>query len=282
MPAQPATGAQIGLFHPSAATAPMRLVVLASSSAGNCSVLIHGEGRTRRCTLIDAGLSPRRTRQLLHALALDLDRIDDILFTHLDGDHAHPGWIAALPKHARFRIHARQLGRARRDGFLVRRTELFKDQPFELPCGAAVRPVPLDAHDDLGVAAFRISPPGAAGDGPTLGFATDLGRVTDGLVSALRGVDVLAIESNYCPELQESSDRPEFLKRRIMDGSGHLSNQQSAQAVRAIGPRRGVVLLHLSRQCNTPERARAAHDHPGLHLTIAGHDQPTAPIDIRA
>ncbi|MCA9312564.1 MAG: hypothetical protein KDA21_15220, partial [Phycisphaerales bacterium] len=45
------------------------LCVLASSSQGNCSVLIHRRAPDLyRLTLIDAGLSPRRTRLVLSHL----------------------------------------------------------------------------------------------------------------------------------------------------------------------------------------------------------------------
>jgi phosphoribosyl 1,2-cyclic phosphodiesterase len=135
----------------------------------------------------------------------------------------------------------------------------------------------LLSHDELGVAAFRFSLP----CGGTLGFATDLGRVTDELVDHLRGVDVLAIESNYCPVMQAGSPRPEFLKRRITGGAGHLSNEECAVAVARAEPVSEVVLLHLSRQCNTPELASAGHAGAPYRLSLAAQDEATDWIWIR-
>lgn len=261
----------------------LSLCVLASSSGGNCSALIHGEGRTRRVTLIDCGLSPRKTRLFLKTLGLDIDHIDNIILTHLDSDHCHTSWITAMPRHARFRIHKNHRNRAKREGFLHRRTEIFEESPFELPDSSRVTPVML-SHDELGVAAFRIdcnaSSGGDASACGSLGYATDLGRVTDDLVRTLTGVDVLAIESNYCPDMQLASDRPDFLKQRIMNGSGHLSNEECRDAVRAIAPRRDVVLLHLSRQCNSHERAASFHANASYRLTVAAHDRPTTLISV--
>lgn len=259
------------------AAVPRHLVVLASSSSGNCSALIHGEGGTRRVTLIDAGLSPRRTNRLLAELGLSLDHVDDILFTHLDTDHCHAGWPAALPRHATIHVHTRHVKRGMRMNLLVRRTEVFAGT-FTLPAGVRVEPVLL-AHDDLGAAAFRLEFETDHGH-QSLGYATDLGHVPAGLIELFKGVDTLAIESNYCPVMQENSDRPEFLKRRIMDGAGHLSNQQSAAAVRAIAPKQHVVLLHLSRQCNTPDLAAAGHAGAPYTLTVAHHEIPTAPVRV--
>jgi hypothetical protein len=86
------------------------------------------------------------------------------------------------------------------------------------------------------------------------------------LVERFCGVDLLAIESNYDPELQRLSGRPMFLQRRIMGGRGHLSNAQALAAVQAMLNRcqrcghrlpRHVVLLHRSRRCNCPDLLRA-------------------------
>lgn len=271
--------ARVGVRPPGATSHARHLVVLASSSSGNCSALIHGEGSLRRVTLIDAGLSPRRTNRLLSTLGLSLDHVDDVLFTHLDHDHCHAGWSSpnALPRHATVHVHKRHVNRGMRSGLLTHRTEVFVGD-FRLRGGMTVRPVLL-SHDDLGAAAFRFDFEGASPE-EGLGYTTDLGHVPAGLVELFKGVGVLAIESNYCPVMQHASDRPEFLKARIMGGAGHLSNQQSAAAVRAISPRKHVILLHLSRQCNTPEAALREHDHAGVRVTVALPDQPANAVRI--
>lgn len=261
--------------RPTLAAQPVELRVLASSSSANCSALIFGSGSMRRVALIDCGLSPARTRLLLARFGLDFSAIDDALVTHLDGDHFHPGWVAALPRHARLHIHRRHMGRAERAGIATRAVAPF-DEPFTLADRARVTSTLLQ-HDSLGVAVFRFDFEGAS-----LGYATDVGRVTQGLIGALRGVRTLAIESNYCPLMQEASDRPEFLKRRIMDGSGHLSNEQCREVIDAVAPLENVVLLHLSRQCNTPERAAALHADAPYQLVVAGPDRPSRAVVIRA
>jgi phosphoribosyl 1,2-cyclic phosphodiesterase len=249
---------------------------LASSSSGNCSVLRIGSGANHRLVLIDCGLSPRKTRQMLAEMGSSVDKIDDVVLTHLDQDHCHRGWAKSLPSHARFRLARQHLNRARRSGLAWRKTEAFDaDARFVMPGVAQVRPIMM-AHDELGVAVFRFEFEG----GGSLGYATDLGRSSRALEAGLRGVDVLAIESNYCPQMQAESDRPDFLKERITGGAGHLSNQESAAVVAAVRPRRSVVLLHLSTQCNTPERALTAHENTGCDAIAAGRDEPTAWIEL--
>jgi phosphoribosyl 1,2-cyclic phosphodiesterase len=131
----------------------------------------------------------------------------------------------------------------------------FKSMPIEPVPGVIGRTMRM-AHDRTGSHAFHFS--SASG---SIGYATDLGYVPDALIEHFCGVDLLAIESNYDPEMQRMSGRPLFLQKRIMGGGGHLSNQQSLKAVKEIFDRccrRGrvapgkVVLLHRSRQCNCP------------------------------
>ena len=261
--------------HDPTITAKASLVVLASGSAGNCSALIFGEGPRRRVCLIDAGLSPRRTSALLGAMGLRVDQIDDVLMTHLDRDHCHPGWLKRLPRHAPMWIHRRHVGRAERERVAARTVRVFDDgEAFTTREGVTVRSS-LEPHDSLGVAALRIETRAGA-----LGYATDLGRVTPSLVSLLAGVGTLAIESNYCPRMQAAADRPEFLKRRIMGGAGHLSNDESADAVSRIAPSGPVVLLHLSRQCNKPKIALDAHGAWRDRVVVSSQDTPTDPAPI--
>ncbi len=252
-----------------------RLCVLASGSSGNCTVLAFGEGAKARLVLIDAGLSPRQTALRLGEFGYTLRQVTDVLFTHLDRDHCAPAWSQALLNRATLRMHKRHMPRARRQHLLYRtRTELFGDEPFRVPNVGEVHATLMD-HDQLGVSVFKIDL-----GGHTLGFATDLGRVRDDLLSHLQGVDTLAIESNYDPEMQRNSSRPMFLKRRIMGGAGHLSNEECARAVREIAPKKHVVLIHLSRQCNSPELASMAHADAGYGLTVSTQHKATEWIPL--
>ncbi len=256
---------------PTPCAARAQFCVLSSSSGGNCSVLLTPDGPI----LLDAGLSPRRTRALLSDIGINPDSVRHALLTHLDKDHIHDGWGAC--DSITFHIHRNHRARAMRSPIAHTRTRVFDDAPFEVTASLRVDPL-LVAHDDLGVVAMRIEYEGAQ-----LGLATDTGRVTAALCKHLHAVSVLAIESNYCPILQTHSDRPQFLKDRIMGGRGHLSNAETAQAVAHIAPTDAVVLLHLSRQCNRPEIARRHHDSAPYNLVVASHDKPTpwVPIPVR-
>lgn len=256
--------------NPGATAQPPALCVLASGSSGNCSIL-----RTPQSSiLIDAGLSPRRTMLHLAEIGLEPADLDAILLTHLDSDHFHAGWARGLPAGVPVFVHATHARQARARGLARHALATFHEAVDPAP-GLRVL-VALSAHDQLGTAAFRFQFP----TGASLGFATDLGSVSDTLVEHLGGVDVLAIESNYCPRMQVESDRPEFLKQRVMGGGGHLSNQECARLVAEIGPRSHVVLLHLSRQCNDPTLAARLHARQPYRLTVSSQTEPTPWIEI--
>lgn len=259
------------------------LCVLASGSAGNCSVLSVGEPPMQRHFLIDAGLSPRRTRRLLADLGLGLEQVEAFVLTHLDHDHWHAGWIKALPAGASLLAHTRHAARGRRTNQVPSRVQGF-DSAIDLGGGLLLSTV-LGSHDELGVASFRFSFSTACTGIPAracLGFATDVGRMRLDLVEHLRGVDVLAIESNYCPRMQVASQRPWFLKRRIMGGSGHLSNDETLDAIRQIVPRSHVVLLHLSQECNDPALVAGLHAGAPYACTITSQTERTPWVPIHA
>lgn len=271
----------------------LRICVLGSGSGGNAT-LVELDGRAM---LIDAGFGPRALAKRLAAVGSHLDQIEGVLLTHLDTDHFKPTLIKTLlereiPVACHQRHEARIYRSAQRvqgtDARLLRKAgllHLFDDGLTEAPMrdGAPVRvrPVPL-AHDRSGTYGFVVH-----NRTKRLGYATDLGRVPGALVEAFVDVDVLAIESNYDPEMQARSDRPWFLKNRITSGNGHLSNGETLAAVRTIVARSArppahVVLLHLSRQCNCPDLVRslyAADPLLGSRLCVSSQTDPTPWLD---
>ena len=89
------------------------------------------------------------------------------------------------------------------------------------------------------------------------------------------------------PGIARGSLRPVFLKRRIMGGNGHLSNDQCLAAVKHIDARSRlthVALLHLSRECNDPELVRRLYARLAPHLierlTITCQKKPSPMLRI--
>lgn len=237
----------------------MELCVLASGSAGNCTLL-------RACgqvMMIDCGIGPRTAAKRMNGTGVSVADIRAICLTHLDSDHVSPHWAATILRHGiRIYCHA-----GRREQLLsMMPAEIeplvvsFEDEGvFEPMEGVGFNPLHL-AHDQSGSHGFVIE-----GMECRFGFATDLGRVPMALLEAFVDLDLIALEANYDPVMQESSARPMFLKRRIMGGNGHLSNEQAIEALRLMLDRAQasgrrlpdhIVLLHRSRQCNCPKLLR--------------------------
>ena len=90
--------------------------------------------------------------------------------------------------------------------------------------------------------------------------------------------------------MQRASARPDYLKRRIMDGHGHLSNAQAIELVRRLERDHGapthITLLHLSEQCNDPGLVRAlwARELPHLNprMRVAARREPSDAIELLA
>ena len=255
--------------------------VLGSGSKGNCTLLVMEENGVERYAIIDSGLSPRATTKRLAPLGIELSQISDILLTHMDWDHFYPSWVKPIEKFGiTVHLHKRHRSIALRHGLTGRNMEMFED-PFVLFEESNVEPV-LFAHDQLGTVGYIIEHKGRR-----LGYATDLGRVPRALLDHFVNLHAVAMESNYDSEMQLASDRPVFLKRRIMCGSGHLSNEESIEAVQHIADQSDlshVVPLHLSGQCNDPRLVKAMYADrvPDLldKLTISNQREPTPMLHV--
>ena len=262
--------------------AALSLAIFGSGSSGNAAALSIEARGTRRTLLIDLGLSRRRVLAGLTEIGVGAGEIAAVLLTHLDHDHFAPTWgptLAAMG--VPLFVHERHRTAALARGVPPRSIRPFTSA-FEPIPGIVADPI-LTAHDEHGTVAFHLTTPAGR-----VGWATDLGRAEPELVERFAGVRLLAIESNYCPRMQAASDRPEFLKRRIVSGRGHLSNEEAidtVQRIAAIGgaPER-ILLLHLSRQCNCPEHLRglAGVRLPDLakRIVIAAADRTTGPVRL--
>ncbi|MCI0639120.1 MAG: MBL fold metallo-hydrolase [Gemmataceae bacterium] len=268
----------------------MQFCVLGSGSSGNSS-LVRAEGFH---LLIDCGFGGRALDRRLAKAGAFWHDVGAVLLTHTHNDHWHENAFEVFcqrgirllchPQHA-------QALKAQSPAF----AELAKAglvQPYRLGetfCLAErvlCRPLPLK-HDGGVTCGFRVEANGCA-----LGYATDLGTWDAALVRALADVDLLALEFNHDEELQKSSVRPQFLKERNLGAHGHLSNVQAARLLAEIarqsqpGRLKHLVLLHLSRQCNRPDLARAAAlavlENASIGLHLAGQNRAGAVLRLDA
>jgi phosphoribosyl 1,2-cyclic phosphodiesterase len=246
--------------------------VLGSGSRGNCSLLKTSE---TKWIMIDSGFSMRQTKERMRTHNICMDDVSDLLLTHLDRDHFNPVWCRSLLNRGIYvHLHESHVERGIRAGLDHSILKPFTTSiDFE---SLHVETLHL-AHDALGTVGFVFNHLECK---TRFGFATDLGRVPKTLLDAFKSLDILAFESNYDPTMQRTSGRPDFLQDRIMGGGGHLSNEESLNAVKHIAENSNlqhIVLLHLSKQCNSPAIIRDLYHDNLAHLyncvTITDQDR---------
>lgn len=258
----------------------MKVAVLGSGSSGNSTLVWAGNTRV----LVDAGFSAKDVARRLEVVGVSPDDIAGIVVTHDHGDHTKGIGVFA-------RRHATPLYMTEPTrqacAKLLRGEEIVHTyrpgHPFAI---GDVRVEPFitvhDAADPVGVALVDEC------TGLRLGVATDLGRPTAQIRMALEACDLLILEANHDEVLLHTSNYPPSVRRRIASSHGHLSNQAAARFVmELLHPRlAGVVLAHLSKECNRPALAEQvvgeALARAGWkgHLEVALQAQPTALIDV--
>jgi phosphoribosyl 1,2-cyclic phosphodiesterase len=230
----------------------MRFSILGSGSAGNSALLVTEGARV----LVDAGFSAKKLGQLLAALGESLEKIDAIFLTHEHGDHA--AGIDGLKKFPHIRLFANAATARAVQSSLAWRADW---QIFETGARFRFRDVEVESfsvpHDAQEPVGFRFTsghendlfPPRRS-----LAYLTDLGHAPLNVRERIRECEVVAIESNHCPELLKAdTTRPWSTKQRISGRHGHLSNHAARDLLAEVAsPRwRRVYLTHLSRDCNS-------------------------------
>ena len=258
----------------------MKVCVLGTGSAGNATLVEAGGTRI----LVDAGFSGREMERRLADIGLTPQEIQAIVITHDHRDHTHGAGIFS-----------------RRHGTPVYITDRTRAACSDLFRGS--EPLrPYQASRAFVIGAIRIEPFLTVHDaadpvavalvdrdtGARVGIATDLGRPNAQIRIALEHSDFLILESNHDEELLRTGGYPASVQQRIASSHGHLSNHAAARfACELLHPRlAGILLAHLSQECNRPELASTvvggALRRAGFEgfLNVALQDQPSDFIDI--
>ncbi|WP_294731239.1 MBL fold metallo-hydrolase [uncultured Faecalibaculum sp.] len=218
----------------------MRVDLLCSGSKGNSCLVTSGDARL----LIDCGSTKRYLTQALAQVDVRVEDLLAVLITHSHSDH-------------------------------ISQLKLVKDVPLFSCCELkeGVRKHRIMPGDWFILGPFRITvialshdaPGGCVGykidDGTsTLVYVTDTGFVPNAARDVLAGADAYVFESNHDVEKLMATNRPMYLKQRILSASGHLNNADSAHCLSEIvtGKTKEVILAHLSDEANTPDLALEA------------------------
>lgn len=189
--------------------------------------------------LIDCGVSKQYLNKQLATIGYHFDDIQYLLLTH---DHSDHNKYIHHFKDKTIIAHEKSFEQAdvKIEDFAVINLE-----------GVQIKFIPLshDASSIHGVI-FQTSQ-------YKLVYVTDTGYVPKNLYPYLEGANFYVLESNHDPQLLMASQRPYFLKQRILSDRGHLSNEDSALLGTHIisEQTKQIVLAHLSEEANSPEHA---------------------------
>ena len=213
----------------------MKYFVLESGSKGNCTV-VKGKQAT---IVIDCGGTKKHLKDKFKEIDTDYQSVDALLITHEHSDH-------------------------------IKQVKMFSDVDIFSPCrlqdvehslirpyeefeikGLKIMPIAL-SHDVAEVVGYIISE-----DGETLVSVTDTGYISHANERYIQNADYYIFESNYDSNMLMTSNRPVYLKVRIISDNGHMGNEDSARVLsKVIGDKtKEITLAHLSQECNTEEIA---------------------------
>ncbi len=227
----------------------LRIIPLWSSSKGNATIVTDGETNI----LVDCGVSGKALEQGLHRMGISGDEIFGILVTHEHSDHIKGIGIASrkynLPIFANedtWRHIKTQLGKIADENIRVFDTGVdfyinqIRVKSFRTP---------HDAVDSVGYTFEK--------NFEKVAVATDMGFVSDEILSAISGSGQVLLEANYDSLMLDAGSYPYELKCRIKGERGHLCNDDSGYVARALAASgtREIILGHLSEENNFPRIA---------------------------
>lgn len=231
-------------------TPRMHLYILASGSKGNAAVVQGPTGSV----LVDCGLSRRELHRRADMVGCDLSRVCAVLVTHEHSDHT--SGLSVICNHFDGPVYA-TAGTVGARKHLASLPFTLVDHDCTLSLGGmTVQAFPL-SHDVADPMCFRFEVSDGNEMVDAIGWATDTGYLTEQALTTLKGCRVLGIEANHDLNMLATGPYPGYLKARVRGKSGHLSNDQAAEALPSLITQdtQTVVAMHISQKNNRPTLA---------------------------
>jgi len=239
----------------------MEICVFSSGSCGNCTLV-----QTKNLNiLIDAGITKKAIDENLINHNLTLNDINYALITHEHTDHIRAflsllkydnikivmsiGTYNEILKMYKSKEKTYDLIRYKKDNGFIILLDRMPDYIHYVPINVldlTITPIPA-YHDAAETVGYVIED-----DENKLVSLTDTGYVHNKIFDLISDASCYILESNHDPQILMNSDRPYYLKQRILSDHGHLSNQDSMIVLAKImGPNTKIVMhAHVSQECN--------------------------------
>lgn len=222
----------------------LRISSLNSGSNGNCYYI----GNSEEAVLIDVGISCREAERRMKTVGLEMEKVKAVFITHEHTDHI--SGVAVLSRKYQLPVYiteeTERLGRLKLEKQLIRR---FKANDI-VPVGNLQVMAFPKYHDAADPHSFLIS-----SGGINIGVFTDIGRNCKDVIHHFKQCHAAFLETNYDEDMLMNGSYPAHLKKRISNGSGHLSNTQALELFNKHRPAfmSHLILSHLSKNNNHPE-----------------------------
>lgn len=226
----------------------MKISVLASGSTGNTSLIVTGQHKI----LMDAGLSGKKTKQLLAEVGVDINDIDMVFLSHDHTDHS--GGLGVLMR------RYPQIDAFANSGTWQYLLDTHKIGKLPVEQINMIEPGQTRTFGDLDVTAFATSHDAAepqyyvfTSNGKRAAFLTDTGYVSGEVEGTIEDADAYMMEFNYDNMMLRNGPYSWPLKQRILSDVGHLSNDEAAQALVDVvtSKTKYIFLAHRSQHNNT-------------------------------
>lgn len=212
----------------------MHYYLLASGSKGNCCIIENHDTRL----VIDCGTTQKYLKNCLAEIGISISELSAMLITHQHKDH-----ISAIKLFGNLKVYAEEVMEN------VNQQKIHSGDTFKI--------------GSIHVEAIRLSH-----DSPCLGYilqdedsklvyVTDTGYLKKDYYSKLADANVYIFESNHDVGMLMKTNRPAYVKQRIIQDNGHLCNEDSARHLCALCTDKttDIVLAHISEEGNTHEQA---------------------------
>lgn len=222
----------------------LSIASLNSGSNGNCYYI----GNQDDAILIDAGISCRETEKRMKRLELSIKKVKAIFITHEHADHI--AGVAKISKKYKVPVYITNSTRTNSRLHLSDDTAIHFRGNEAIRIGSFTVTALPKFHDAVDPHNFIVEC-----NQITVGVFTDIGKVCGHLKKHFATCHAAFLEANYEEGMLETGGYPLFLKDRIRDGMGHLSNKQALQLFVDHKPpfMSHLLLSHLSKHNNNPE-----------------------------
>ena len=195
---------------------PVEVCSIASGSNGNCYYV----GNENEAVLVDAGISCKEIELRMKRAGLSLQKVKAVFVSHEHTDH-----ISGLPQLAK--KHKLPVFISTQT---LRGSRLWFDKSLINHFSAGVEIVIGDLnihpfnklHDAADPYSFTVSC-----NNINVGVITDIGKACDNVIYHFSQCHAVFLESNYDEQMLDKGRYPIFLKNRIRNGFGHISNREA-------------------------------------------------------